>query len=62
MKTFSKLRVLSRFQQNKTFMTGTIGMFIVAFVSLILALLTNWILGLVWFVLLVAFLLPCSKG
>ncbi|MCK8627778.1 DHH family phosphoesterase [Fructobacillus cardui] len=62
MKTFSKLRVLSRFQQNKTFMTGTIGMFIVAFVSLILALLTSWILGLVWLVLLVAFFATMLKG
>ncbi|CAK1244660.1 DHH family phosphoesterase [Fructobacillus evanidus] len=62
MKTFSKLRVLSRFQQNKTFMTGTIGMFIVAFVSLILAFFTNWILGFVWFVLLVAFFATMLKG
>ncbi|USS91414.1 DHH family phosphoesterase [Fructobacillus americanaquae] len=62
MKTFSKLRALSRYQQNKNFMTGTIGMFIVAFVSLILALLTNWILGLVWFVCLVTFFTIMLNG
>lgn len=62
MKTFSKLRALSRYQQNKNFMTGTIGMFIVAFVSLILALFTNWILGLVWFVCLVTFFTIMLNG
>ncbi|GAO99445.1 DHH family phosphoesterase [Fructobacillus ficulneus] len=61
MKTFSNLRALARYQQNKTFVTGSIGVLIVSTISIILALLWNWVIGIIWVVLLLVFLAEMVK-
>ncbi|GAP03222.1 DHH family phosphoesterase [Fructobacillus pseudoficulneus] len=61
MKTFSNLRALSRYQQNKTFVIETIWVAVVAAISLILALMLNWLFGLLWLLFLIVFVVVMLK-
>lgn len=52
MKTFLNIGALARYQQNKTFVMSVTMATLVAVLSLVLAVLVNWIFALVWLLLL----------